>query len=259
MQKSEWDGTVLPTMWDTARTHAKGMVIAHLQGRGEAPHWWVDMSIETRRQVVLHLCAVGSVSADLHQRVRNIGGFHAQAATRKAQAAKSSYVTFQESTPFSNAARLAAREMANAYRDRHPELVAMWQRAGMLYPKPNGGKRILPSVYTKLRDTWLRGNGVYQEPAKMNQGHLKNTVALLNESHMNLVDRMCELIGKMHGHLHNRPDLQAKIVDLFHDFEALQVDEIYPIVELIASHIELTADDVDFDPRLLDNWNDSDF
>jgi hypothetical protein len=129
----------------------------------------------------------------------------------------------------------------------------------MLYPSPNGGKRILPSIYTKLRDTWLRANGVYNEPAKMNEGHLKNTVALLNESHINLVDRMCELIGKMHGHLGNRPDLQAKLVDLFHDFEVLQVDELYPIVELIASHIELQQEDVDFDLRVLDNWNDAEF
>lgn len=120
----------------------------------------------------------------------------------------------------------------------------------MLYPKPNGGKRILPSLYTKLTTHWLRANGVYQSPDRMNQGHLKNTVALLNESHINFVDRASDILGRIHGHLRNRPDLQAKIVDLFHDFEVLQVDELYPIVELLASHIE---PEVEFDPRDVDD------
>ncbi len=108
----------------------------------------------------------------------------------------------------------------------------------MLYPKPNGGKRILPSIYTKLTTHWLRANGVYQRPERMNQGHLANTIALLNESHINLVDRMSDVLGRMHNHLGNRPDLQEKIVDLFHELEVLQVEDLYPIIELLASHVE---------------------
>lgn len=129
-------------------------------------------------------------------------------------------------------------ELRDRYRTRHQELVKTWERAGMLYPKPNGGKRVLPSVYTKLTTHWLRANGVYQRPERMNQGHLANTIALLNESHVNLVDRMSDVLGRMHNHLGNRPDLQEKIVDLFHELEVLQVEDLYPIIELLASHVE---------------------
>lgn len=119
----------------------------------------------------------------------------------------------------------------------------------MLYPKPNGGKRVLPSVYTKLTTHWLRATGVYQRPEKMNQGHLANTIALLNESHINLVDRMSDVLGRMHNHLGNRPDLQKKIVDLFHELEVLQVEDLYPIIELLASHVE---PEMVIDPKALD-------
>lgn len=139
--------------------------------------------------------------------------------------------------------------LLNRYRIRHKELVKTRERAGMLYPKPNGGKRALPSVYTKLTTHWLRANGVFQKPELMNQGHLANTIALLNESHVNLVDRMSEVLGRMHKHLSNRPDLQKKIVELFHELEVLQVEDLYPIIELLASHVE---SEVEFDPRDLD-------
>jgi hypothetical protein len=126
----------------------------------------------------------------------------------------------------------------------------------MLYPSPNGGKRILPSIYTKLRDTWLRASGFYHEVAKMDQGHLRNSVDLLNESHVNLVDRMCLLLGKMHVHLGNRPDLQTKLVELHHEFEALEVNQLYPIVELLASHIEEPRVRVEFEEDWLKEWYD---
>lgn len=242
MQKSHWSGKPLPQDWADRPTVHKAQVIAYLQGRTlQPPTWWNGYTQEQRSQIVLHLCAVGSVPA--------------LAATRKATESRTfdDVATHVEIHPHA----LSQAQIA-AYRARFPDGMELWnqhhdggyvpsvaqtqgeidaKRRGMLYPKPNGGKRILPSIYTQLTDRWLRGSGVYQKPDTMRQGHLKSTVALLNESHINLVDRMCHLIGKMHSHLGNRPDLQTKIVDLFHDFEALQVDELYPIVELIASHI----------------------
>jgi hypothetical protein len=234
MSKSHWDGSQLPMSW--AVQPSKIQAIAYLQGRTlMPPYWWTRMTETERRAVVLHLCAVGSVNHD-HVRVRQIGGKDALSATHAAalgpvyfefdpvtdvkirHVGSKSYVTLDESTKI------------------RMDLTSITE--SMLYPKPNGGKRILPSVYTKLKHTWLRANGQRQAPITMNQGHLKNTVALLNESHVNLVDRMTDLLGRMHNHLGNRPDLQAKIVDLFHDFEILQVDELYPIVELLASLIE---------------------
>lgn len=237
MAKSAWNGSGLPSLWLAQPTHCKQQVIAYLQGRTLMPPlWWSKMSNRERMDVTLHLCAIGAVSHSM-TRVRVEGGIDALYATMMAYDSKSSYETLDESTTFKT---FAARPQPYLRRDEAATIRMNLTpiAEGMLYPKPNGGKRILPSVYTKLTDRWLRANGVYQEPAKMNQGHLQNTVALLNESHVNLVDRMCDILGRMHNHLGNRPDMQAKIVDLFHDLEVLQVDELYPIVELLASHIE---------------------
>lgn len=268
MTKSEWNGTSLPSKWHYVSVDRKNMVIAFLQGLGDSPKFWMDMSSADRRAVVLHLCAVGSVSYDRHERVR-FYGYQAIFATRKAQISKMAHHRGQHEAigeafkgydrPYHHPIEVARRQ-TEGYRASHPDIVQVWnsQAQRMLYPKPNGGQRILPSVYTKLTDRWLRGNGVYQRPEHMNQGHLRNTVALLNESHVNLVDRMCQLLGKMHAHLHNRPDLQRRLEDLHHELEDMNVDEFYPIVELIASHIELEQDDVEFDPRMIDNWNDAD-
>ena len=245
MDNSEWSGRPLPDIWVRARPHVKHMLIDYLQNRGPVPPWWNTLDWTDRKEVVLHLCAVGSVSYN-HARVRILAGKEALYATLKAD--KSKIAVRFETTPIAGCG--SDKLLRDQYRARHPEVIKAWERAGMLYPKPNDGKRILPSIYTRLKDAWLRASGVYQVPAKMNQGHLRNTVALLNESHVNLVDRMCDVLGRMHNHLHNRPDLQAKIVDLFHDLEILQVDELYPIIELLASYIQ---PEVEFDPRDLDD------
>lgn len=256
MQKSHWDGSELPRWWQSRPSAAKSQVIAFLQGRTLTPPlWWAPMSQDERLAVVLHLCAVGSVNGREHKRVRQYG-LTTFTATRKAESGKLNVMLDIETSPFNS-----ARADVLAFRDRYPKPYLVFDEStrlkGMLYPSPNGGKRILPSIYTRLRDTWLRANGVYNEPAKMNQGHLKNTVALLNESHVNLIDKMTAMLGRMHNHLGNRPDLQAKLVDLFHDFEALQVDELYPIVELLASYIEPEPPTLQIDTDALD-WLDDD-
>lgn len=202
MANSEWNGLPLPAAWSDWPPVWKHQVIAHLQGRTlQAPIRWSELSFREKQLIVWHLCAVGSVSPADNPRVRILGGGTAYAAMRKAQFEKQS-------------------------------------GGGMLCPKPNDGKRILPSVYTKLTEKWLRANRQYQKPEQMNQGHLANTIALLNESHVNLVDRMSDVLGRMHNHLSNRPDLQGKIVDLFHELEVLQVEDLYPIIELLASHVQ---------------------
>lgn len=228
MANSEWDGLPLPDMWVRAKSHAKCMVIAHLQSRGEAPHWWLDMNDADRRAVVLHLCAVGSVDPLSHPRVRAISGKTSFAAMYKCRHLEDHDKTIgRRPQPY-----FTRDEAATLRFDLRPIVEPM------LYPKPNGGKRVLPSVYTKLTTHWLRANGVFQKPELMNQGHLANTIALLNESHVNLVDRMSKVLGRMHNHLSNRPDLQEKIVDLFHELEVLQVEDLYPIIELLASYVE---------------------
>lgn len=256
MSKSQWDGSGLSSLWLAQPSTLKSQVIAHLQGRTlMPPYWWQRMSQEERRAVVLHLCAVGSVSYN-HKRVRLAAGKDALYATNKFQQRP---VIMDVETSYGSNPIL---KNLQAWRDAHPQVTKYWFEEStkiqpMLYPNPNGGQRTLPSVYTKLTDRWLRANGVYNEPAKMNQGHLKNCVALLNESHINLVDKMVAILGRMHNHLGNRPDLQAKLVSLFEDFEALTVDELYPIVELLASHIVPEPTRLQMDPNTGDpEWVD---
>lgn len=233
MAKSEWNGMPLPPAWCMWPAPWKREVIAYLQGNADTiPQRWSELTFREKQLVVWHLCAVGSVSAKDNSRVRLLGGTTAFAATYAAKTSKSHAMMDVETSAFGS-----ARAQVLAYRDRHPNVLEAW-RTAMLYPKPNGGKRVLPSVYTKLTTHWLRANGVYQRPERMNQGHLANTIALLNESHVNLVDRMSDVLGRMHNHLGNRPDLQEKIVDLFHELEVLQVEDLYPIIELLASHVE---------------------
>lgn len=248
MLKSEWNGSTLPTTWRRASSGQRSQVIHYLQGRrldGHdllAPFWWDYLPAYERRQVILHLCAVGSLNPGQHDRIRAGGGPMVWHATRKAAEDRGSYVTI------SNSVELSSRERAiQAARDQ----LQVRQTAGMLYPKPNDGKRILPSLYTRLDDTWLRASGEFQIPATMNQGHLKATVNLLHESHGNLVDRVTELLGKMHAHLSNQPGMQARIVELFHDFENLTPAELYPILKVLMPLIKADPKPVvDEIPRL---------
>jgi len=196
-------------VWNLARTAERVQLIKYLQDRGSTPpEFWLDLASSDKRSVVRHLCAVGNVKIELHSRVRDIVGSDAL----------QPYRDFREYTNLRDKPRDTERPM--------------------LYPKPNEGRRILPPIYTRLTDLWLKASRVHMDPAKMNQGHLKCTVDLLNESHVNLVDRMIEVLGRMHRHLDNRPDLQSKLEDLFFEFEALEVDELYPVVVVVASHIE---------------------
>jgi hypothetical protein len=225
MQKSEWDGLTLPSRWNHISSWSKGQIIGYLQGRIEdAPPCWWNMQAPDRQRVILHLCAVGSV--DLNYRTRIGGGQDVPHAVRKARESMAPHC-----------APLGYRDGGYVHQAPVSFKVRQARDDNMFYPKPNGGKRILPSIYTKLRDRWLRGNGVYQDPHSMNQGHIRNTLALLKESHVNLIDRMIAVLGKMHVHLGNRPDIQRDIEALFHKLETVDVSELYPIFDRIASHI----------------------
>lgn len=106
-----------------------------------------------------------------------------------------------------------------------------------LYPPPNGGKRILPSVYGSLTDQWMRSNGPLLDPEIMNSGHLENTLRLLKESHGNVLDKSADVLGRMHNHFCNQPEIQYRIVDLFNAIQAVEVDEMYPIFEVLAEEL----------------------
>lgn len=116
----------------------------------------------------------------------------------------------------------------------------------MLYDKPNGGHRILPSVYGRLlqlgrEPMWLRGNGEYQHVATMNPGHLRNTLNLLKESNGNAVAKATSLLGKMALHFQNQPAIVRKLEELCVEMQRVDVDEMYPIYTVLAEHLAHSA------------------
>lgn len=106
---------------------------------------------------------------------------------------------------------------------------------GMCYPKPNGGKRILPSIYTRIKQWWMRANGVTVEVVDMNDGHLENTMKLLQESHGNVIAKSTELLGKMANHFHNQPAVVQQLEDLCMAMQKVDVDAMYPIFKELAT------------------------
>ena len=106
---------------------------------------------------------------------------------------------------------------------------------GMCYPKPNGGKRILPSIYTRIKKWWMRANGVTVEVVDMNDGHLENTMKLLQESHGNVIAKSTELLGKMANHFHNQSAVVQQLEDLCMAMQKVDVDAMYPIFKELAT------------------------
>ena len=124
----------------------------------------------------------------------------------------------------------------------------------MLYPKPGTPGRMLPSIYTRLRQAWLRSNGTWVRPSGMNSGHRQNTMNLLKESHGNIVERSTLALGKIAKHFSNQPDIVDKCRDLCLAMQTVDVDDMYPIFKLLA-HAELA----EVDPSEIDPLEELDF
>lgn len=103
-----------------------------------------------------------------------------------------------------------------------------------LYPKPNGGHRILPSIYTTLRKVWLTAIGEEVMPDDMNPGRLDNITKLLKESHGNVVSKSTLLLGKMAFHFRNQPAIVAQLEQLCESMQKVEVDQMYPIFEPVS-------------------------
>jgi hypothetical protein len=106
---------------------------------------------------------------------------------------------------------------------------------GPLYLKPNGGNRILPPFYASLENMWVRSNGMPCDPAYMNDGHIENTLKLLQESHGNLIGRSTSILGKMHRHFGNLPEIRSALEQLCIAMQKVEVNEIYPVFEVLAN------------------------
>lgn len=126
------------------------------------------------------------------------------------------------------------------FRSAYPQITHVWidevsKMNKMLYDPPNGGQRTLPSVYGRLRgNKWMRANGVIQDVEDMNDGHIENTLKLLQESHGNIQAKATSLLGKMHRHYQNQPEIQRRLEELCHLMEQVEVHQMYPIFGTIA-------------------------
>jgi hypothetical protein len=125
------------------------------------------------------------------------------------------------------------------------------------YGRPNGGHRILPSQYTGLRHNWVRSEGLQVMPSRMNNGHLENTLKLLKESHLNLIGRSNEFLGKLCKHLQNQPELCEKIEQLAKSIELLDVDDVYPVWDALSAELEGRQSSAHWGPTIND-WLDDD-
>ena len=101
--------------------------------------------------------------------------------------------------------------------------------------------RILPSIYTRLHEAigpgnWLRGNRVVQRISTMNDGHLENSLKLLNESHGNLVAKATELLGRMGKHF-KEPDLQKSLEASCLAMQKTDVSTLYPVFDDLESEL----------------------
>jgi hypothetical protein len=122
--------------------------------------------------------------------------------------------------------------------DRSHRLLPRSNTSYVLYPPPNGGKRVLPSVYTLLTDTWVRGDGVEVAPADMNGGHIENTLKLLCESHGNAVDRSCERVGRIANHFSNQPEIVRLLSEACLLMQKVDVRDMYPIADALQAVVE---------------------
>lgn len=107
-----------------------------------------------------------------------------------------------------------------------------------LYETPNGGNRLLPSAYTALTNSWVRSNWIEVTPSKMNDGHLNNTLKLLIESHGNLIARSTSVLGKIHAHFGNCPEVQAKLEEVCILMQQAEVNEVYPVFNTLAEEFD---------------------
>lgn len=106
-------------------------------------------------------------------------------------------------------------------------------RVKMLYPEAGKGDRILPSIYTGLRSTWLRASGLRVDPAEMNPYHRDASRKLLKESHGNLIGKCTDLLGRMANHFGNQPEIVDRLAELCLMMQRVEVNEVYPIFDLL--------------------------
>ena len=261
--KSEHDGMDLPRVWNNFTSDQKLTVIRYLNGhtghRTLPKAWLYDMTTPDRRRVRRHLELVGSV--EVREMPRSTTSMHVGGVST----GRMSPFEFPYGTEVRNPSHVKDAmdyAMGGIVKSMHQRGLSIDMSdierrimmgieksvtGGMLYAKPNGGHRMLPSGYTQLRTYWIRGSGQKQLISTMNEGHLGNTLKLLKESHGNVVGRSTQLLGKMHRHFGNQPTIQAKLIELLKLMEQVEVDQMYPIFGTLAQELASRKIDIDIE------------
>lgn len=273
INKSEHDGMDLPRVWNHFTSDQKLAVIRYINGHTghlTLPKGWLyDMTTSDRRRVRRHLEMVGFVKVREMPRTTRMTGqnpsFPFPYGTNTGRMSSSDRA-FEESIRHKGSATYAADAMrilggktVHIIHDMQERGLHIEQRVigGMLYAKPNGGNRMLPSMYGQLRTYWVRGSGQKQIIATMNEGHLDNTLKLLKESHGNVIGRSSQLLGKMHRHFQNQPNIRAKLEELLKLMEQVEVDQMYPIFGTLAQELASRKEEVEIDLEwddILKDW-----
>ncbi len=217
----ELTGFPLPMVWTGLNSYERLAVVKYWRSRNSSkgiPEWWKGYTLwKTFKlhwvQIRSHLEAIGEIPTKHvpYTTFRAPGKSHMQAM------------------------------VAEAYRKAHPDPIKIWFEEStnftpsMLYEKPNGGQRTLPSVYGRLRgNEWMRANRVMQPIEEMNDGHLENTLKLLMESHGNLQAKSTSILGKLWRHYQNQPEIQQRLEELCLMMQKVEVHEMYPIFATLA-------------------------
>ncbi len=193
-------GMRLPLPWLEATQNERHRIVAGLarlrefQGFMNAPPFWHKMVAQERYAIRKHLQMIGALSAT--------SLYPSDAEVAKGVIARRKYGEYH---------------------------------GGMLYSKPNGGHRILPSVYCRIHGPfWLRANKIEVAITDMNDGHLKNTLALLMESHGNLLGKATELLGKISHHFVHFPDILQALETACLLIQQADIEDVYPIFTPLA-------------------------
>lgn len=196
----------------------------------KVPNWWMLWGVDARQQIINKL-QDGASLEDMpsywrykphSERVAVIKQLHDQGSLTNAQL-NSLFSTPADKEAFYRQAAINRKAVLNAGK-------------GQLYLVGDKSKtRILPPVYHRLRDVWLRSNRQGQEIELMNTGHVRNTIALLRESHSNLHGAIDLSLGRVYTALRNQPGLQAMVVDLQERIAELGVEDMYPVFHALAT------------------------
>lgn len=231
------DGKRMPPQWERLTYSERISVCIYLRMKASSATlgdfkrgrkiWLEDIDPRDRVRIKRHLEAIGELNTRPvpYTTFREYGKSHMQDTLRYLHA--------------------GATEMSNhveAYRKAHPQITKVWfdeasrfKIAAMLYERPNGGQRTLPSVYGRLRgNEWMRANRAMQPIDEMNDGHLENTLKLLMESHGNVQAKTTTLLGKMWHHYQNQPEIQRRLEELCLLMQKVEVHEMYPIFGTLA-------------------------